>query len=82
VCGNAAGEVCPVFAGAPFKAHWGLPDPADVEGDEAAVDVAFEQTWAWLEMRVRALLTLPFETMEQDELKKRLAEIGQMEGTA
>jgi arsenate reductase (thioredoxin) len=82
VCGNAAGEICPVFTGAPLKAHWGLPDPADVEGDEAAVDAAFEQTWAWLEMRVQAMLALPFETMDRDMLRAQLAEIGQMDGAA
>lgn len=82
VCGNAAGEVCPVFIGAPLKAHWGLPDPADVEGDEIEVDAAFEQTWAWLELRVKALLALPFETMDRQLLKARLAEIGRMEGAA
>ena len=82
VCGNAAGEVCPLFTGAPLKAHWGLPDPADVVGDDAEVDAAFEQTWAWLEMRVLALLDLPFETMDRGELRLRLAEIGQMEGKA
>lgn len=82
VCGNAAGEACPVFAGAPIKAHWGLPDPADVEGDEAAVDAAFEQTWDWLEMRVRAFLALPFETMDAAALAAELARIGRMEGAA
>lgn len=82
VCGNAAGEVCPVFTGAPLKAHWGLSDPADVRGSDADVDAAFEQTWAWLEMRTMALLDLPFETMDRTELRARLAEIGQMEGAA
>jgi arsenate reductase len=82
VCGNAAGEVCPMFTGAPLRAHWGLPDPADATGDVAAVDAAFEQTWDWLEMRVLALLALPFETMDKTELRERLAEIGQMEGAA
>lgn len=82
VCGNAAGEVCPVFIGAPLKAHWGLPDPADVEGNDAEIYAAFEKTWAWLELRVKALLALPFETMDRDILKARLAEIGQMEGAA
>jgi arsenate reductase len=82
VCGNAAGEVCPVFVGSPLRAHWGLPDPADVTGDEAAVDAAFEQTWAWLELRVRALLALPFETMAADDLKEELARIGAMDGAA
>ena len=82
VCGNAAGEACPVFMGAPLKAHWGLPDPADVEGGEAEVDAAFEQTWRWLEMRAAALLELPFETMDRKELGLALARIGQMEGAA
>lgn len=82
VCGNAAGETCPVFMGAPLKAHWGLPDPADVEGDDAAVDAAFEETWRLLEMRVAALLALRFETMERDAFKAALAEIGAMEGAA
>ena len=80
VCGNAAGEACPVFMGAPLKAHWGLPDPADVQGDDAAVDAAFEQTWRWLDLRARALLALPFETMGRNELAEHLARIGQMEG--
>lgn len=82
VCGNAAGEACPVFMGAPLNAHWGLPDPADVTGGEAAEDAAFTQTWDWLELRVRALLELPFETMNRQDLTARLARIGQMEGTA
>jgi len=82
VCGNAAGEACPVFMGAPLKAHWGLPDPADVEGDDAAIDAAFEQTWNWLEMRVDALLAVPFETMERADLMRELGRIGQMEGAA
>ena len=82
VCGNAAGESCPVFMGAPIKAHWGLPDPADVEGDEAEVDAAFAQTWHWLELRARALLALPFETMDKAALAAELARIGQMEGAA
>lgn len=82
VCGNAAGEACPVFFGAPLKAHWGLPDPADIEGTEAEVDAAFEQTWAALEARVAAFVTLPFEAMERSELSLALAEIGQMDGAA
>jgi arsenate reductase (thioredoxin) len=82
VCGNAAGEVCPIFVGAPLKAHWGLPDPADVDGSDADVDAAFEATWRWLEMRAKALLEMPFETMERSALRQRLAEIGAMEGVA
>jgi arsenate reductase (thioredoxin) len=80
VCGNAAGETCPLFLGAPLKTHWGLPDPADVTGDDAAVDAAFEETWLLLDLRVSALLALPFETMTRDAFKVALAEIGAMEG--
>jgi arsenate reductase (thioredoxin) len=80
VCGNAAGETCPVFLGAPLKAHWGLPDPADAAGDDTAVDTAFEEIWRLLDLRVTALLALPFETMERDAFKVALAHIGQMEG--
>ena len=68
--------------GAPLKAHWGLPDPADVIGTEAEVDAAFEQIWRWLEQRVRAFLDLPFETMDRKALASELARIGQMEGAA
>jgi arsenate reductase len=82
VCGNAAGEACPVFLGSPLKAHWGLPDPADVSGTEAEVDAAFEQTWRLLEMRVRALLATPFETMGRRDVTELLTRIGAMEGAA
>lgn len=81
VCGNAAGEACPVFPGAPLRAHWGLTDPADAVG-EAAEDAAFEDTWRWLTIRAQALLALPFETMEREDLTAALAEIGRMEGAA
>jgi arsenate reductase (thioredoxin) len=80
VCGNAASETCPVFLGAPLKAHWGLPDPANVTGDDTAVDAAFEETWRLLTLRVSALLALPFETMERGAFKAALVEIGEMEG--
>lgn len=82
VCGNAAGEVCPVFPGTPLRAHWGLPDPVAVTGDDAAIDAAFAQTWDWLTMRAEALLALPFETMVRGDLQARLAAIGAMEGAA
>lgn len=82
VCGNAAQEACPVFMGAPIKAHWGLPDPADVTGDDAVVDAAFEATWQALGARVRAFLALPFERMAPRDIAASLKEIGEMEGAA
>jgi arsenate reductase len=82
VCGNAAGETCPLFIGAPVRAHWGLPDPADVAGDDAAVDAAFAETYRLLDMRVRAMLTLPLETMTPAERRHALNAIGAMAGAA
>ena len=82
VCGNAAGEACPVFPGTPIRAHWGLPDPADVDGSEAEVDAAFEATWLALTARVAAFLALPFEKLDPRELADHLAEFGRMEGAA
>ncbi|MFO6430621.1 arsenate reductase ArsC [Erythrobacter sp. W302b] len=82
VCGNAAGETCPVFLGSPLKAHWGLPDPADVTGTEAEVDAAFEETWRLLELRVRAFLALDRAALSTPALQAALAEIGALEGAA
>lgn len=82
VCGNAAGEACPVFPGSPLRAHWGLPDPADVTGEDAAVDAAFAETWRLLEMRVRAFFALDLATMDRAAAQAALAEIGKMEGAA
>jgi arsenate reductase len=82
VCGNAAGEACPVFLGSPLKAHWGLPDPADASGSEAEVDAAFEETWRLVEMRVQAFLALDRAAMDARDFQAALAQIGAMEGAA
>lgn len=82
VCGNASAEACPVFLGAPVKGHWGLPDPADVTGDEAIIDAAFDAVWHWLDLRVTAFLALPFETLDRPTLRSALREIGALEGAA
>ncbi|MBL0769786.1 arsenate reductase ArsC [Sphingopyxis sp. DHUNG17] len=82
VCGNAAGEACPLFVGAPVRAHWGLADPADTPGGEAAEDAAFAETWRLLEARATAMFALPIETMGRNELREALGHIGKMEGAA
>ena len=82
VCDNAAQETCPVFLGAPVKAHWGLPDPADVAGSEAAVDAAFEATWQALGQRIRALLAARFEDLAPRELGEFLNRIARIEAAA
>lgn len=82
VCGNAAGEACPLFIGAPARAHWGLADPAEADGADVAVDAAFAETYHLLEMRVAAMLALPLETMSEADLRDALNTIGRMEGAA
>ena len=78
VCDNAANESCPVFPGAPVKAHWGIADPAAVKGEGQRA--AFERAYAELDARVSALLALPFETMAPSDLRDALNRIGRMEG--
>ncbi len=56
VCDNAAGEVCPIWPGQPMKAHWGLPDPAAVQGTEAERRAAFQHAFAALESRIKLFL--------------------------
>jgi len=75
VCDNAAGEVCPVWYGAPMTAHWGIPDPAHIEGDEerrAAFNKAAEQ----LARRIGLFMALPIEKLDKLALKDKLSEIG------
>jgi arsenate reductase len=79
VCDSAASEACPVWPGHPLTIHWGIPDPAAATGTEAEIDTAFEVAYARLEARVMAFLALPFDTMPPDELKRRAAEIGNLE---
>lgn len=78
VCDKAAGEACPVYFGPALKAHWGLADPSDVQGDEAEVDAAFRTTLARIEQRCRAFLALPFARLSRDELQRQLDHIGTM----
>jgi arsenate reductase len=77
VCGNAAGEVCPVWPGQPVTAHWGLPDPAAVEGDDKTRWLAFRDTFTALERRIQAFASLPVESLDRMTLQRRLDAIGQ-----
>lgn len=77
VCDSAAAEACPVWPGAPVRIHWGLPDPAAVDGPPEAVARAFEDVWRALEARIRAMLALPLETMPPEAMKVALDAIGQ-----
>jgi arsenate reductase len=82
VCGNAAGEACPILPGRAVRAHWGLADPAAVNGGEAAEDRAFERTFELLRMRVEAFLALRFEAMGPIDLQRELDAIGALAGAA
>ncbi len=79
VCDSAAAEECPYWPGAPVSAHWGLPDPAAVEGSDAEKAVAFAQTYAALMRRVGAFAALPIETLDALALKTKLSDIGKTE---
>ena len=76
VCDNAAGEACPVWPGHPVTAHWGVPDPAAVEGTEEQKRQAFRDAAATLRRRIEALVSLPLDTLDPAALRARLREIG------
>lgn len=76
VCDNAAGEVCPYWPGQPMTAHWGVPDPAAVEGSEFDQVTAFRDTFRTLENRIKVFTSLPMASIERTKLKERLDEIG------
>ena len=76
VCDNAAGEVCPYWPGQPMTAHWGLPDPAAVEGSETAHWVAFRDTFAALDNRIKIFTSLPIASLGRIKLQERLDAIG------
>ncbi len=81
VCDNAAGETCPVWPGQPMTAHWGVEDPAAVEGTDADKRVAFATTLRYMKLRIAAFAALPVESLERMSLTAKLREIGQMEGS-
>lgn len=76
VCDNAAGEVCPVWPGRPITAHWGLPDPAAVEGSDAEIGAAFAETHRELYNRISTFNSLKLEALDQPTLRKWLDDIG------
>jgi len=76
VCDNAAGEMCPIWPGAPLRAHWGIADPAGETGTPAEVAAAFQQAYDALRRRIDALAALPLDQLNAAALKQRLDEIG------
>ncbi len=79
VCDNAAGETCPVWPGRPATAHWGIPDPAAVQGDDAAKRAAFRKAYDQLARRIQLFMSLPIDKLDKLALKEKLAEIGRIE---
>jgi arsenate reductase len=76
VCDDAASETCPVWPGQPMTAHWGIPDPAAVEGSEIDRRAAFSAAFAALENRIRLFVSLPFDSLDRMALQQRLDAIG------
>ena len=76
VCDKAAGEVCPVWPGQPMSAHWGVPDPSEVQGDEETIRKAFADTFVVLNRRIALLSNLPLEKLDRLALQRELTDIG------
>jgi arsenate reductase len=77
VCDNAAGETCPVWPGQPITAHWGVADPAAVQGTDAEKRKAFLRAFTELSVRINLLLALPVDKLDRRVLQKKLNDIGQ-----
>ncbi len=82
VCDSAAGEACPVWPGQPMTAHWGIEDPAAVEGTALQKEAAFVTAFRYLRNRITVFTALPMRSISALALKAKLHEIGQMEGAS
>ncbi|HWA20099.1 MAG TPA: arsenate reductase ArsC [Devosia sp.] len=80
VCDNAAGEACPFWPGHPMTAHWGIEDPAAVEGPDFVKRAAFEAALGYMRNRIAAFISLPHDTIDRMTLENRIKGIGQMDG--
>jgi arsenate reductase len=76
VCDNAANEVCPLWPGQPMTAHWGVPDPAAVQGTHAEIERAFASAFAALDRRISLFLCLPLASLETFSLQREIDNIG------
>jgi protein-tyrosine-phosphatase len=81
VCDNAAGEVCPYWPGQPTTAHWGVPDPAAVEGSDTDKWLAFRDAFRMLDNRIKIFASLPLDSFDRMKLKERLDAIGRSRPT-
>jgi|SRR5215472_8550750 len=76
VCDNAAKEVCPVWPGHPLTAHWGVPDPAAVQGTKEQIETAFRDAFFLLDRRISLFLSLPFSSLDRLALQSEIERIG------
>jgi arsenate reductase len=81
VCDDAAGEACPVWPGQPMTAHWGIDDPAKVEGTDIQKEAAFVQAFRYLKNRIGIFTNLPLKNIGSLALTRKLREIGEIEGS-
>ena len=77
VCDRAAAETCPVWPGHPMTAHWGVPDPAAVQGTEEEQRQAFRDAFTVLRRRIERLAALPIDTLSRLALQERLDRVGE-----
>jgi arsenate reductase len=80
VCDNAAGETCPIWPGKPMTAHWGIEDPAAVEGTDIQKEAAFVQAFRYLQRRIDLFISLPLRSIDRLSLGTKLRDIGNIEG--
>lgn len=78
VCDNAAGEACPIWPGQPMTAHWGIEDPATVEGSDEEKRRAFSTALRLLQNRISLFTSLPFSKLDEMAIKRKLDEIGRL----
>jgi arsenate reductase len=76
VCSNAAGEACPIWPGHPMRAHWGVDDPAAIEGSRETILAAFNDAFVVLKYRVDKLVALNVDSLDEKTLKREIARIG------
>lgn len=76
VCDQAAGEACPVWPGQPMTAHWGVPDPAAVQGPDAVIEKAFVDTFLTMKRRIQLMLSLPLASLDRLAIQREIKDIG------
>jgi arsenate reductase len=82
VCDNAAGETCPYWPGQPMTAHWGIEDPAAVEGTDIQKEAAFVTAFRYMKNRILAFTNLPLKSIDELSLRSKLREIGRLDGAS